>query len=481
MANAELIVDGVIEGRHVKADSLTFDKAKGGILRLGGADNENGKLEVYNSDGDLIADLDGNRGGFSDLTVANLNAPNVLSYNSSSFNLYVSDRAIVTGGTLGAEPDDNNEGDGWARPIATINEALRRIPQYNDGTIVINLAYQSVLYEDVVIAGYIGNGSIKITGGQVKVNGNFTIKNNINNILINDGNTATLTINGRAGSYAVCSITQNSYVRFENTRVYGSGSDMNFNSTQGYTELINCETYTCKYGISSRYGATTYIEGCKGKATEIGLHTYGGYIVGTGTAPEAPQAYAEIRGGTIGGRKNAADAFTYPVTAVPTPPATPDITKTWSSVGGNSWRDNYGGQWYNQGIVAQGTWSGFGTYRGLWFIDSNMASTLSGKTIKKMRIYVTRTNSGGYSSPVTVYFRAHGYASQPSGVPSLGGVSYGVTFKWGEGKWVNIPSSMWSGFTNGTFKGFGIYVSGSGLDKYYARFDTSCKVEVTYA
>lgn len=477
MANAQLIVDGSIEGRHVKTESLTFDKAKGGILKLGGASNENGRLEVYNSDGDLIADLDGDRGGFSTLNVANLSAPNVLSYNSDSMDFYVSDRKLDYTGAI--DPDDTNEGTGWTKPLSSIGEALRRVAEYNDGTITINIAYNSVLYEDITVAGYVGNGSISISGSGVQINGNLNIKNNINNIYIGNSS-GWITINGRAGSYAVCNMAQSTCTRFEQVKVFGSGSDMNFQTTQGYTELINCQTWTCKYGVSSKYGATTFVENVTGKATDIALHAYGGNIVGQGTAPEAPTTVSEGRGGRIGGRASAGSGFTFPTQTAPTPPDTPDTTKTWSSVGGNSWRDNYGGQWYNQGIVAQGSWGGFGVYRGLWFIDPAMATTLSGKTIKKMRIYVTRTSSGGYSDTVNVAFRAHGYASAPSGVPSLGGVSYSVGFKWGQGKWVNIPSSMWNGFTNGTFKGFGIYVSGGGAGDY-ARFGTSCKVEVTYA
>jgi hypothetical protein len=479
MSGAELIVNGSITGDHVQTGSLSFDKSKGGTLALGGPDNGNGKLEVYNTNGDLIADLDADRGGFSDLTVANLDAPNVLSYGSDSITYYVSDRLINYEGSI--DPDDSNDGLGWTRPLMSVNEALRRIPKYNDGTVTIMIAYNSVLYEDISVTGFVGTGTINIvtSGGGVQVNGNLKVMANTNRIFFGTSD-YTITWNGRAGSYAVCDMGQSVYTRFENVKVFGSGSDMNFQTTQGYTELVNCQTWTCKYGVSAKYGGTVYVSNVTGSVTDIALHAYGGTIVGGGNAPSAPQTVAEVAGGRIGGRSSAGSGFTFPTQTAPTAPSTPDKTTTWSSTGGNSWRDNYGGEWYNQGIVAQGSWGGYGVYRGLWFFGTTPASTLNGKTIKSMRLYIKRTGSGGYSSSVNVAIRAHNYSSQPTGVPSLGGVVKTASFKWNEGKWVSIPSSMWGGFMNNTFKGFGIYVGGGGNGDY-ARFGTSAKLEVTYA
>ncbi|MGE6897607.1 hypothetical protein ACQKGH_21045, partial [Priestia flexa] len=48
-ATAELIVDGVIEGRHIKALSVEFDKLQGGTATLGGANNVNGQLIVLDA------------------------------------------------------------------------------------------------------------------------------------------------------------------------------------------------------------------------------------------------------------------------------------------------------------------------------------------------------------------------------------------------------------------------------------------------
>jgi hypothetical protein len=86
--------------------TMLADRIKGGILTLGGLDNGNGELIVLNENGDVIADLDAQRGGFSDLYVANLESPTVADYSSSDMTFYV---AATPGGSVGT-PDDNNDG-----------------------------------------------------------------------------------------------------------------------------------------------------------------------------------------------------------------------------------------------------------------------------------------------------------------------------------------------------------------------------------
>ncbi|MEK1828988.1 alanine-zipper protein [Priestia megaterium] len=469
MANAELIVDGIIEGRHIKADSITFDKAKGGTLKLGGTGNENGVLEVYSSEGELIANLDGDKGGFTSLYVADFDSPSVVEYGDANLNFYVSDRWLDYSGAV--DPSDENSGNGWAQPLATIGEALRRIPKFNDGAVTINLPYSGVFYENIDILGYLGTGSITISGGNgVRINGNIRAYKTLNNIYFKN-----FTLNGTAGSYGNIQLAQSPYISVENVYVYGNNSQRAFDVRENaYAQISNCEVYDVDYGICSRYGATTYVYNCKGLGAVCGLYAYGGYIVGKGTAP-AGTKYSNAQSGD-GGTVNS--TFTYN-TGAAAPPPVPETTKSFSSSSGNSWRDNFSGQWYNQGIVAQGYWGGYGVYRGLWFFGTSLSDTVKGKTIKSMRMYVKRTTSGGNSGSITCYFRSHNYTGQPSGTPSLGGSYTTATFKWGEGKWINIPSSMWSDFTSGTAKGIGVYIN-STSQNYYARFGTSATIEVTY-
>lgn len=485
MANAELIVDGVIEGRHIKADSISFDKAKGGTLKLGGAGNVNGILEVYSSDGELIANLDGDKGGFTSLYVADFESPTVVEYGSDNLSFYVSDRWLDYTGAV--DPSDENSGNGWAQPLATIAEALRRIPKYFDGTATISLPYNGVFYENIDVMGFLGTGSIYINGGNgVRINGNIRAYKNLCSVYFKD-----FTVNGTSGSYANVQLAQNPYANMENVKIYGNNSQRCMDVREsGYAQLTNVEVYGSDYAICVRYGANCYMANCKGYGTQYGVQIYGGVLMGQGTCPAGGKgAIGTSRGSLVPKNYTTSDKKDLPYdrwvdiftadSGSASPPPTPETTKTFSASSGNSWRDNYSGQWYNQGVVAQGYWGGYGVYRGLWFLGSSLSDTLKGKTIKSMRVYVKRTGSGGNSGAVTCYFRSHNYTSQPSGTPSLGSSYTTATFKWGEGKWINIPSSMWGDFTSGTAKGIGIYVN-SKSQSYYARFGTSIQVEVTY-
>jgi len=461
-AGGDLIVDGGIEGRHVKAKSVSFDSLQGGIAQFGGSGG-NGRIEVYNANDELIASLDAAQGGFSDLYVGNFDSPTVVEYSADDITLFVSDRLLEYNGAI--EPNDDNEGTGWTKPLATMTEAIRRIPKYYDGTATINVAYNSLMYESFEISGFIGSGSINLSLGSSKFYGNPVIKNNLLNVFSTGG-----TINGKKLDYAVVSLLRNSYVRLEKMKVYGNGSSMNYDTTAGFTEMIDCETYGADLGISSRYGGRVFISNCKGSAATYGLHCYGGDIFGQGTAPSGgTNTKGEVAGGQVRG------AFNYGTTSGGTMDAQP-TTVTIAASSGDSWRDNFGGQWYGQNEVVQGKWGSYGIYRGLWFFS---LPSLTGKTITKMRMYVHRKNAGGNAAPVTTYFKPHTYTSKSSGAPSYQSPQTTASFKLNEGKWITIPSSFYAGFVSGSYKGIGIYIN-STSQNYYAKFDATAKLEITY-
>ncbi|WP_338705439.1 hypothetical protein [Priestia aryabhattai] len=462
-AGGDLIVDGGIEGRHVKAKSVSFDSLQGGIAQFGGSSNGNGRIEVYNENDELIASLDAAQGGFSDLYVGNFDSPTVVEYGADDINLFVSDRLLEYSGAI--EPNDDNEGTGWTKPLATVTEAIRRIPKYYDGKATINVAYNSLMYESFEISGFLGSGSINLSLGSAKFYGNPVIKNNLLNIFSTGG-----TINGKKLDYAVVSLLRNSYVRLEKMKVYGNGSSMNFDTSAGFTEMDQCETYGADLGISSRYGGRVFLTNCKGSATTYGLHCYGGDIFGQGTAPSGGNNNkGEVAGGQVRG------AFTYGTTTGGTMDAQP-TTVTISASSGDSWRDNFGGQWYGQNEVVQGKWGSYGIYRGLWFFS---LPSLSGKTITQIRMFVHRKKAGGNAAPVTTYFKPHTYTSKPSGAPSYQSPQTTASFKPHEGKWITIPSSFYAGFVSGSYKGIGIYINSTNQN-YYAKFDATAKLEITY-
>ncbi|MCM3639691.1 poly-gamma-glutamate hydrolase family protein [Priestia aryabhattai] len=460
----------VIDGGNIVTGSLSFDKAKGGTITLGGENNENGKLAVYNSQGELIADLDGDAGGFSSLNVGNLTAPNVVSYAGyGTTNIYVSDRLLdYTGATA---PDDSNAGDGWIRPLATIEEALRRIPRHIDGTYNIILASGGKYYEDIRIQGYGGGGTITIDGQSRNTIIQGYIATNSNNITVRYQNFTMNTTASYSGIYYTWSHGYLENIVLNGIQNNGTSMGLDVNHG-GAVQMNNCEFYSCVSCVASRYNGSIYMTNCKGYGSSSGLQANGGTINGSGTAPTGASAKSISNGGRISDELTA-NSGNYVV------PAPPETTKVWDATSADSWRDNFGGQWYGQNEVVQGYWGGYGKYRGLWFFGSSPSDTVKGKTIKRIRLYVERESKGGNSGGVTVYFKPHTYTSKPSGVPSLSSTSTTSSFKWGDDKWVTIPSSFYAGFQDGTYKGIGIYINSTNSN-YYAKFLSSAKLEITY-
>lgn len=459
----------------VDAGIFSFDSARGGTLTLGGHDNQNGKLQVLDANGDVIADLDASSGGFSSLYVANLDAPNVSKYGdyrSSELVLYVSSYKVHSDGL---EPDDSNSGTDWYNPLRTIEEALRRIPKVFDGQVTIKLAYGGTYHETVAVSGFSGGGTLVIDGQGMtatKVVGRILVQKN--NVTVHIKN---LTLQSTTNHSALTYWWTNGYA--DSVRVYGisgGGTTYGIDVLHGsFVQVENCEVYDTQNAICARYGGTVMNINNKGYGQVRGLFAYSGYIVGYGTAPAGASFTATMYGGQIFYSSFTANNGSY------TPPATPETTQTWNSTGSRSWRDDFGGQWYDSSNVLQGYWGGHGIYRGLWFFGSAPSNTVKGKKIKHMRLYVRRYDNTGNSGAVTIYFRPHGYTSQPSEKPTfLGNVYTTATFKWGEAKWITLPSSFYSYFESGQAKGIGIYIN-STSSSYYARFYGSAKLEITYA
>ncbi|KON87331.1 hypothetical protein AF332_11170 [Sporosarcina globispora] len=454
--------------------TLAFDVMKGGQITLGGEGNGNGNLKILNEFGEISVDLDAERRGFDQLYVAKLESPSIVTYSAENLVFYVSDR-ILTEYTGSVAPDDENHGTSWYAPLASITEALRRIPASYDGNCQIWIAADSVLYEDIALRGYTGKGSITIDGqrqNSTKIVGNLSAGGNLINIRFRN-----FTINGRPSSYSVVSSFQNNYAVFEYINLYGNNSERGFDILQsGFGQIINCDVRNVTLGICARYGSTAWIEDTTGQASQYGVYAQGGFAVGTGKAPLGSSANSSA---SHGGQIHA--TYTYPTITPPSPPSPVETTKRFGSTTGNAWRDNFGGSWLNGNTVVQGYYGGYGVYRGLWIFGSSPSSTVTGKTIKSIRIKVTRLNNGGSSGAVNCYFRPHNYTSLPAGQPSYPSIqAYPASFRWGESKWVTLPSSFYAGFQNGTYKGIGIYVDSTSSSNY-AKFSISATLEITYA
>lgn len=58
--NSALRIDGTMDMQNINVINLTADLIKGGVLRLGGVNNSNGLLELYNENGEKLAAIDKN-------------------------------------------------------------------------------------------------------------------------------------------------------------------------------------------------------------------------------------------------------------------------------------------------------------------------------------------------------------------------------------------------------------------------------------
>ncbi|WP_404351693.1 phage tail protein [Sutcliffiella horikoshii] len=452
----------------ITTGTMLADRIMGGLFTLGGPANGNGRMQVLDANGEIIADLDAEKRGFAGgLYVDDLVSPTVVNYGYSDLTFYVSDQN---------NPNDSNDGLTWSTPLATINEAFRRIPLFYDGNATIYLRNGGTFYGDVTMRGFVGRGKVTVDGTSqsTKIVGNILAANNVLSFEL-----MRFTLNARSSSYAAISSVRNSYGTFRDLQVFGNGAQFGVDFMQsGYGEIINSGIHNVEVAISGRYGATANIMSCSGKGSIRGVYAYAGYVVGEGSAPEGGVSnQAEQLGGKIHA------TFNYPVVAPPATPSAPETKSTWSSTGspkGDSWRPQFGGTWWSDGSVVQGGWGGLGAYHGVWLFGANPSNAVTGKTIKSMRLFVTRKSSGGNSGAVNITFRPHTHTTRPGGQPSYQAPSTSASFRWGEGKWITIPSSFYAGFQNGTSKGIGIYVNSTSQSSY-AKFNVDAQLEITYA
>ncbi|WP_147536103.1 phage tail protein [Bacillus marasmi] len=454
-------------GKGIVADLITvgymlFDRIRGGTLILGGPENGNGKMQVLDAMGEIIADLDAERGGFDKLYVGDLYSPTVERVNKTDVNLYVDP----------LNGDDNDDGFTWGTAKRTVQGALDSLDKINYAvcTIRVHVDNGRNIFENINIFGFHGSGDI-IIDFQTKLNkviGTVLAKGCTNGIEMRNG-----TVNTDSETFAAIKADRCKYVNLIGMEVFGNNKSYAAYVVSGGTaaRLHNCKGWNVADVVRSESNSHVYIDNCDGLASSSGLAAVDtGIIRGYGAAPAgATQNIYEARGGDV------LSNFTFPSAPVPpTPPPPPEATRQIGTNSGNNWSES--GYWSNDG-VKQGNY-GYGNRRGCWFFGTSILDTIgTGKTIKSMRVHVTRTNNGGSSSPQRLSLRAHGHTGQPGGAPSLSGEIGSISLGWGHSGWINVSSSVYAAFANGSYRGFGLY-SDNGSN--YAICTTSCTVEITY-
>lgn len=450
---------------------MLFNNIRGGTLTLGGHDNVNGIMQVLNSNGDVIADLDGDRGGFSDITVGDLHASNIYAPN-----IIIPARDSRIYYVRGSSGSDENAGDNFPNGLYSIQEAINRVPKVYDGTCEIYLHSGYDLEEAIRIEGFTGSGLIilDLRGHSIK-----------RRVIVTSCNLRVMIINGTiqnndSSNADIISNDSSQYVHLENLTINGNGHYRAVRTWRGgATWMLNCQVHNVERVVESNTLGRTHVQNVKGNGTIYGLAaTSSGFITGAGEGPTGSTAdLHQQSGGRIDGNWN------YPSEPEPTPPPPPpsqEQTREWSTSDSASYHDGVNA-WDNTTgrDVLQGRWNSSGPYRGVWFFGSGPSNAVTGKTIKRIRVYLTRANNSGQSSSVNAIIRPHGYTSKPSGRPDYLSGSHSVGFSWGQGKWVTLPSSFHSLFQSGSAKGIMIYTT-STSNSNYMRFSGTARIEITY-
>jgi len=477
----ELIGDVDIVDGTTRVTNFSFDAGRGGTLTLGGEGNVHGRMQVLDANGDTVADLDASTGGFAELAVGYLTAPNKAEY--VNYNEVESDFHVATawGGSTGVsgEPSDENDGRGFATPLATIAEVVRRLPQVFDGTVNIRLATGQTFDERVNFRGFSGNGTINIfcasSTGTSTINGDIKCGRGGVHVTVD-----RIKINHTSNSSQVVEVTAG-LAHIRNCEIRGNadtlvGVDANYG---GFAYVTDCTINGCNVGVRAIYGGIMRSWNNRGRNRTNGIESNGGILIASGTQPAGD--VANVKTYNNGFQQSA--STTFPDAAVAPPPPPPkQTTVKWESTGGNTYRVTQGywdTQWAFATTVAQGRWDGnTGLLAGAWFFGSG-PSVAAGKNIKSIKVYIKREAAGGLGGAVTVTLRPHAYTSRPSGAPSFLAGSQNVSISRGEGKWVTLPSSFHTAFKSGGARGIGVQTTSTSQSNY-ARLLKAAALEITY-
>ncbi|KIL46151.1 phage tail spike protein [Jeotgalibacillus campisalis] len=452
---------------------------RGANAYFGGEDNKDGIFVVSGADGIPVAEINAALGRyyFPQLDVGELHAPNIVEYaDYRDEPLIIRVAAESTSGI--SEPSDDNTGESWASPLLTVNEALRRVPLCFKGTVEILWAYGQEFNEEIEVSGFTGGGTLVLRNSAPSttnptLNGSVNILSNSNfiewrDIDVNSTNDyAGIFCRGTQGKILDC-VINGSTANTTNAININTGADF---------EIINVRMDNCKTAVRASYGGGAYVSNCRGTISEYAFIAFGhSVIAGADTAPTAGISnFLEIRGGQVTG------TWSFP-TPEPPPapkPVTKKLTLSARSDSG-TWRSDFGGKWDMDPnnylyAVTQGKYSAYGPFTGAWFFGSTLSSTVSGKTIKSIRVKAKRL-SGGSGGFISVKFRPHTSTTRPSGNVNFQSPITSVGFSTGQEKWITLSKSFHAGFENGTYKGIGISNGSSG----YAKMSNKATIEITY-
>ncbi len=406
------------------------------------------------------------------MTIAEIVSPSVLGVQQDR-------RFIYVNGSTGNDLNDGSQGS----PFKTIQAAINAVPKYLKDSVDIEVT-TATYNEEVKIIGFQGEGDFRLNLNKSGINGRLTIQNCTNIVRVGGldfNNHAKIgTVNDSNPISVVTSqyvILNNLWAKANNRADYGI-----------YVAASNVYTYHCVHerakeaGMFTTVGGNLYAFAGRGSGNKHSARASSGSKIHMEDRRPAftLSAISEITGGKVT-ESSGISTVASPGDSSGTTPTEPvtvsqgTILQTSSSC--LSWDSRFG--WKSGNNLYQGEWENFGNHRGLMFFNaSTIQSTLAGKTIKSVRLYMTRASRGGASASSALHFHLHNYTSQPAGMPALG-TSLGnlASYSWGEGKWITLPNSVGEAFKNGTAKGLALYIAGT---KPYVIMNPAVQLEINY-
>ena len=466
----------------VETSFLRFERSSGGVLSLGGAENGNGQMMVYDASGNIVADLSATQGGFSRLYVADFKADNVINYNKWNRNYYVNP---TTG-------NDNNDGKTLGTAFKSLMQALNAVPRHNDGIITIYITANANFNEDFIyIEGFYGAGTLKLMFQSAVVNGMVYIRSN--NHKIEMYNAFVHQIFGTPYlSDGTITIQRTHDVYLKDVQVYSRRNvDFGVKVRSSYCIIESCNFYDATTaGVEAEFGgiidmyADNYGSGAWSGIRAVGT---GRIAVHNTTVPLGTVNTEVINGGSIIGIITNHVAGTP--TTLPAPPVTTRFpataTRSWNTK--TSWATN--NDFIYQGEFSQKKTNAFGgiftEYYGNWkgciyFNNTNIANVITGKTLLSARLKLRRLGYGGYSGAYTadLWTITSGIAQAGVSEPAIDfHIGGGTNFYWGEDNYIEVPAWVVTALSNGSYGGLCLH-SANGTN--YMIMDAFAELEVTY-
>lgn len=229
------------------------------------------------------------------------NVQNITNLQNNKANLITTPQKTISDITYYISPtgNDNNDGLSSSTPFKTIQHAINILPQIINHVITINIA-SGTYGEDVLVKGFIGNGSIIISGATTLSNAtnyvisSFTSLSCMCSILVKGIGAYSTSYHGfSSGSCnntsfinCLCGSATTSYAGF-----------CGYND--GYLYINGCCANSRASAIFATNGTKLVSENNTGSSNNVGINSISGTVMKRGTQPSGTVAETSSYGGVI--------------------------------------------------------------------------------------------------------------------------------------------------------------------------------------